>query len=179
VVLLAEFGISLEKRFACFVDIDLAAVDCLVEVDECSASAIADCRDARDTARIPPPGCPDAHESIPVLINDCSMTVAVDGVDAFLDSRSARCDCLTNCTSVDRGLEVEQCMVDTLQDEVDLLGPADGPNELKCITKFWRQLAVCFGNEVTCDGPETACADLPPPEPACAISGAILDGCLQ
>ena len=177
-ILTAEYGTSLENRFACFVDIDLVAVDCLVEVNECSESAITDCLDARDTARIPPPGCPTPHETIIPLINDCTQTLTEDGVDAFLDSRSARCDCLTSCTHTDRGPDVVACMVDTLQDEVDRLG-SEGADELRCITKFWRQLAVCFGNEVSCEGAETACADIPAPDPACAISGAILDDCLS
>jgi len=174
-----EYGMTLENRFACFVDIDLAAVDCLVAVDECSESAITDCRDARDTARTPPlAGCPTPHADIREMINDCQTTDAVDGVDAFLDFRSAQCDCLPNCTSADPDPEVEECMEDALQAEVDV----HGPNELVCITKFWRQRAVCFGNEVSCDGVETACADIPAPDPACAISGTILldilsDGC--
>jgi len=65
--------------------------------------------------------------------------------------------------------------MDALQARVEMLGP-DGPMELKCITAFWRRIAVCFGNEVTCDGAETACADIPPM--VCAISGTILDHCL-
>jgi hypothetical protein len=174
VILDEEYGMSLANRFACFVDIDLAAVDCLVEVNECSESAITDCLDARDAARTPPPGCPTPHEDIRDLINDCTRPAAVDAVDAFLDSRSSQCDCLTNCTSADPEPDVVQCMIDTLQAEVDVL--PQGPTELKCINEFWRRKAVCFGNEMTCDGPVTACSDLPPM--LCGISNTILDDCL-
>lgn len=176
-VLEAEFGATLENRFECFVDIDLMAVDCLLEVNECAEGAIMGCVDARNAARTPPPGCPTPHETIIPLLSECTRTLTEDGVDAFLDSRSARCDCLAGCVQPDRGPDVVTCMVDVLQEEVDALGPT-GAAELRCITKFWRQFAVCFGNELSCEGAETACADIPPPDPACAISGTILEGCL-
>jgi hypothetical protein len=119
--------------------------------------------------------CPTVHEDVIPLFNVCSAVVPEDGVDAYLDSRAARCDCLTECGNADRDPEVEECMVTTLQAEVDMLGPT-GPTALRCITKFWRQSAVCFGNELSCDGPATACDDIPPT--VCAISGSILDDCL-
>jgi hypothetical protein len=182
VVLNAEFGVTLENRFQCFVDIDLVAADCLFEVDECAEGAIMECVDARTAARTPEPGCPDPHATITPLLTECTRTLAEDGVDAFLDWQSARCDCQAGCVQPDRGPDVVACMVDVLQDEVDALGPA-GAAEPRCITRFWRQFAVCFGNEVSCEGAVTACADLPPPDPACAISGTILldldlEGCL-
>jgi hypothetical protein len=176
-VVLSEEERTLENRLACFVNADLGAVDCLMEVNECSESAIADCREARDKARTDPElRCFPPSGDVSALLGECFRTVAKDGVDAFLDSRSPRCDCLTNCTGADRDPEVVECMEIALQAEVAVLGLT----ELDCITKFWRQLAVCFGNEAsneaTCEDAETACADLPPSD--CAISDAVLDDCL-
>ncbi len=171
-----EHGITLETRLACLIEVDLAAADCLAEVSGCAESAIADCVQARtEAAGAGEGGCQTPHQSVLEGFFDCQATVVADAVDAFLDSRSAQCDCLTNCTSSDPGPDVEDCMKDTLQAEVNALGP-EGQAELKCINEFWRRRAVCFGNETTCDGAVTACSDLP--QMVCAISGALLDGCL-
>lgn len=171
-VILGEEQMTLENRFACLIEVDFEAVDCLAEVSECSESVIADCLKVRLDGQI---DCPKPHLDVIPMVSECQETVAEDGVDAFLDSRSAQCDCITDCTSADPDPEVVDCMVDTLQAAVDELGPT-GPNELKCITKFWRQKAVCFGNELTCDGAVTGCDDLP--LMLCAISGTILlDNC--
>jgi hypothetical protein len=174
-VVLGEEERTLEKRYACWVDTDLAAIDCLVEVNECSESAIADCLAAWGDERAL---CPRPQAEVFEMTADCFRTTTEDGVDAFLDSRAARCDCLTNCTDADPDSDAMQCMVDTLQAEVELLGP-QGRQELECVTKLWRQLAVCFGNETSCEGPVTACADIPAPEPECGIAGGILDDCLN
>jgi len=164
---------TLENRFACLIEVDLAAASCLAEVDECSESAIADCVDARIMSA---GSCPKPHSSVLESFSGCQATVVKDAVDAFLDSRSSQCDCLTNCTSADPEPDVVECMMDTLQAEVDVLPPQEGPTELKCVNEFWRRKAVCFGNEMTCDGPVTACSDLPPM--LCGISNTILDDCL-
>ncbi|MDH3625995.1 MAG: hypothetical protein OEQ49_19190 [Myxococcales bacterium] len=171
-VILGEEEMTLENRLACLIEVDLAAADCLAEVSGCAESGIADCVDARIMAA---GACPTPQDSALQSFFECQATVVEDGVDAFLDSRSAQCDCLTNCTSADPDPQVFECMLNTLQAEVDMLG-AQGPTELKCISEFWRRKAVCFGNEMTCDGAVTACADLPPM--LCAISGALLDDCL-
>lgn len=171
-VIVGEKERTLENRFVCLIEVDLAAADCLAEVSGCLESGIADCVDARIMAA---GSCPTPQDSVLESFFECQATVAEDAVDAFLDSRSAQCDCLTNCTSADPDPEVFECMVNTLQAEVDMLGP-QGQTELKCINEFWRRKAVCFGNEMTCDGAVTACADLP--LMPCAISGAILDDCL-
>jgi hypothetical protein len=174
-VVLGEEERTLENRYACWIETDLAAADCLAEVNECFESAIADClatwRDARAL-------CPRPQAQVVAMMAECFRTTSKDGVDAFLDSREAQCDCLTDCTNPDRDPEVVQCMTDTLQTEVGMLG-LEGAKALECVTKFWRERAVCFGNETSCEGPATACDDLPPPDPACAISGAILDPCLS
>ncbi len=171
-VILGEDEMTLENRLACLIEVDLAAADCLAEVSGCEATGIADCVDVRIMAA---GACPTPQDSALQSFFECQATVVEDGVDAFLDSRSAQCDCLTNCTSADPDPQVFECMQNTLQAEVDILGP-EGPTQLKCITEFWRRKAVCFGNEMTCDGAVTACADLPPM--LCAISGAALDDCL-
>ncbi len=171
-VVLNEEKMTLETRLACLVDVDLAAADCLAEVSDCSETAIMGCVDARTMGAT---SCPTPQDSVLQSFFECQATVVEDGVDAFLDSRSAQCDCLTSCTPTEPDPAVVQCMEQTLQAEVDMLGPA-GPNELKCITQFWRRRAVCFGNETICDGAVTACSDLPPM--VCAISGTILDDCL-
>ncbi|MDH3200476.1 MAG: hypothetical protein OEM15_06250 [Myxococcales bacterium] len=171
-VILGEEEMTLENRLACLIEVDLAAADCLAEVSGCAETAIADCVQARTMGA---GSCPTPQDSVLGSFFGCQATVVEDGVDAFLDSRSAQCDCLTNCTSADPDPAVFECMVDTLQAELDMLGP-QGPTELKCINEFWRRKAVCFGNEMTCDGAATACADLPPM--LCGISGTILDDCL-
>jgi hypothetical protein len=170
-VILAEEERTLENRFACLIEVDLAAASCLAEVSECSESAIADCVDARS---ISAGSCSTPQASVLESFFGCQATVVEDAVDAFLDSRSAQCDCVTGCTSADPEPDVVECMLGTLQAEVDVL--PQGPTELKCINEFWRRKAVCFGNEMTCDGPVTACSDLPPM--LCGISGTILDDCL-
>ncbi len=171
-VVLGEEEMTLENRLACLIEVDLAAADCLAEVSGCEAAGIADCVAARTMGA---GSCPTPQRSVQESFAECQATVVEDAVDAFLDSRSAQCDCLTNCTSADPDPEVLECMVDTLQTELDMLGP-QGPTELTCINQFWRRKAVCFGNEMTCDGAMTACSDLP--LTPCAISGAILDDCL-
>jgi len=171
-VVLGEEEMTLENRLVCLIEVDLGAADCLAEVSGCSESGIADCVDARTMSA---GSCPTPQDSVLQSFFECQATIVEDGVDAFLDSRSAQCDCLTNCTPADPDPAVVQCMIETLQAEVDMLGPS-GPNELKCINEFWRRKAVCFGNEMTCDGAVNACADLPPM--VCAISGALLDDCL-
>jgi len=170
-VILAEEERTLENRFACLIEVDLAAASCLAEVNECSESAIADCVDARAMSA---GSCSTPQASVLESFFGCQATVVEDAVDAFLDSRSSQCDCLTDCTSADPEPDVVECMIGTLQAEVDVL--PQGPTELKCIDEFWRRKAVCFGNEMTCDGPVTACSDLPPM--LCGISGTILDDCL-
>lgn len=174
-VVLGEEERTLERRYQCFIDTDLAAVDCLVDVDGCSEGAIADCLSAWSAARTV---CPRPQMSVFAMTSDCFRTLAEDGVDAFLDSPEARCDCLARCTNAERDPVVVQCMTETLQAEVERLGVA-GADELECITEFWRERAVCFGNETSCEGALTACADLPIPDPACAITGTILDECLE
>ena len=173
-VVLGEERMTLETRFVCLIDVDLETVDCLAQVDECSEGAIADCLATREMGQI---NCPRPHADVIPLTSPCLATLTEDGVEAFLDSQSAHCDCITTCINVDPDPLVVQCMVDTLQAEVDALG-TEGPSELKCITEFWRQGAVCFDNETSCNGPGTACGAIPPPEPFCMISGAILDDCL-
>jgi hypothetical protein len=168
-VIQGEEQMTFENRLDCLIDVDFMAVDCLAEVNECSESAITDCVDARAMGQI---NCPRPHADVIPMISPCLATMTEDGVDAFLDSRSARCDCLTTCTSTDEDPEVVQCMMDTLQAEF----AAHGLDALKCITKFWRQTAVCLGNEATCDPGSDACIDLP--LMVCAISGTVLDDCL-
>jgi len=170
-VIVAEEERTLENRFECLIGVDLAAASCLAEVNECSESAIADCVDARIMSA---GSCSTPQESVLQSFFGCQATVVEDAVDAFLDSRSSQCDCITGCTSADPEPDVVECMINTLQAEVDAL--PQGPTELKCINEFWRRKAVCFGNEMTCDGPVTACSDLPPM--LCGISGTILDDCL-
>jgi hypothetical protein len=170
-VIVAEEERTLENRFVCLIEVDLAAASCLAEVSECSEGAIADCVDARIMSA---GSCSTPQASVLESFFGCQATVVEDAVDAFLDSRSSQCDCLTDCTSADPEPDVVECMKDTLQAEVDVL--PQGPTELKCINEFWRRKAVCFGNEMTCDGPVTACSDLPPM--LCGISGTILDDCL-
>ena len=106
---------------------------------------------------------------------ECSATVVEDGVDAFLDAREARCDCLTTCMNAERDPVTITCMEETLDMEVAMLGP-EGPDELGCFTEFWRKSAVCFGNETSCDGAVTACSDLPPM--LCVIDATLLEACL-
>jgi len=170
-VILAEEERTLENRFACLIEVDLVAASCLAGVDECSEGAIADCVDARIMSA---GSCSTPRPPVLESFFDCQATVVEDAVDAFLDSRSSQCDCLTDCTGADPEPDVVECMIDTLQAEVDVL--PQGPTELKCINEFWRRKAVCFGNEMTCDGPVTACSDLPPM--LCGISNTILDDCL-
>lgn len=166
---LGEEAGTLEDRYACYVAADLAAADCLMGVNDCSESAIADCRTTRSDDRL----ClPAPNEDVRLEVFKCLELEAMDGVDAFLDSESARCDCLTGCTSTDPDPLVEACMVVALG-----AAAADKPPpDLTCITTFWRRRAVCFGNEATCDGSVTACDDLP--SSSCAISDAILEDCL-
>jgi len=168
-VILGEEEMTFEIRLACLIEVDLAAADCLAEVSGCAESVIADCVQARTMGA---GSCPTPQESVLDSLFECQATVVEDAVDAFLDSRSAQCDCITDCTSADPNQEVVDCMVDTLQAEVD----AHGLIALKCFTEFWRRRAVCFGNEMTCDGAVTACADLPAMD--CVIDLAILNDCL-
>lgn len=172
-VILNEEFMTLENRLACLAQVDFDAVDCLAGADECSEDTIATCLDVRQMGQ---QACPKPHDSVPPLLSGCQAIVVEDGVDAFLDSRSAQCDCITDCTSVDPDPAMVECMTDTLQLEIDALEPAARFQGLRCITKFWRQRAVCFGNEVVCDGASTACDDLPPM--FCDISGTALDDCL-
>lgn len=171
-IVLNEELMTLETRLECLVAANLAGVDCLRDVDACDAEAVATCETTTAQTK---QDCPVPFADVIPLTAECSATVAADGVDAFLDAREARCDCLPNCMNAERDPSVSACMEDTLAMELAMLGP-DGPDELACFTEFWRKNAVCFGNESSCDGAITACSDIPPV--FCAIDATLLEACL-
>ncbi|MGB5809365.1 MAG: hypothetical protein WBG86_02470 [Polyangiales bacterium] len=163
---------TLEKRFECLVVVNLDAAACVAEVDACEENEIMACEETRAMGKR---DCPTPFADVIPLTGECFSTRVEDGVGAFLDSRAARCGCLEDCFDTDPEPAVVDCMTETLDMEVAMLGPM-GPAELGCITEFWRKSAVCFGNEVSCEGAVTACSDIPPM--LCGISGALLDACL-
>jgi len=173
-IILEEEFMTLENRFACLVGVDTDAVTCLQAVEGCDDTEIAGCVSERSTKLM---SCPTPQQAVIQLTSACLNTVVEDGVDAFLDSRAARCNCLDSCTPAEPDADVIACMNDTLQAEVNALEPAQRASELECFTDFWRRNAVCFANESSCEGAMTACSDLP--AVVCAISGAVLDQCLE
>ncbi|MEM7433831.1 MAG: hypothetical protein AAF436_01675 [Myxococcota bacterium] len=163
-IVINEELMTLETRLECLVAANIDGAACLEEVEDCSESAIAACQAATTETKI---ACPSPFADVIPLTAMCSKTVVEDGVDAFLDAREARCDCLGSCVNAEREASTVDCMVMALDAEDD---------ELVCFTEFWRQRAVCFGNETECDGAVTACSDLESLD--CAIDVAILDDCL-
>ncbi|MEM7135946.1 MAG: hypothetical protein AAF500_05160 [Myxococcota bacterium] len=167
-IVINEELMTLETRLECLVAANIDGAACLDEVVDCSEPGIAACK---TTATETKQACPKPFADLIPLTAMCSSTVVEDGVDAYLDAREARCDCLGSCVNAEREASTVDCMVMALDAEVGTLR-----DELVCFTEFWRQNAVCFGNETECDGAVTACSDLEPMD--CAIDEAILDDCL-